>query len=231
MTGTSTSPSALDQCNKLLVALLQARQTLSQKQDKVDHEVLVKDDIEDPLLLEEQLQKEYEAHREVWKEVLDRRHKDVRLHSGALTNKTQFRVMDSSFWQQVESTVQHELMRGQLSSDNTTLFDDTKVYQQLLKDFVTSSSQATAAGNAAQVAAAQQRLVSKKSAAANSKKKAQVDRKASKGRKIRYTEIPKLANFTFPLSRPNNSVSDSTTTLTLDESAWFRSLFSASMKS
>ena len=35
--------------------------------------------------------------------------------------------------------------------------------------------------------------------------KKQVDRKASKGRKIRYAEIPKLINFTFPISRANTT--------------------------
>ena len=47
--------------------------------------------------------------------------------------------------------------------------------------------------------------------------KKQVDRRASKGRKIRYKEIPKLVNFTFPLSRSNNS--------NLDQDEWFQSLF------
>lgn len=85
------------------------------------------------------LQTEYEAHREQWKEVLDRRHRDVRLHSGASTNKTQFRVMDSSFWEQVDATVQHEQLRQkqQRRQQNDRIeFDDAKVYQHMLKDFV-----------------------------------------------------------------------------------------------
>ena len=43
-----------------------------------------------------------------------------------------------------------------------------------------------------------------------------VDRRASKGRKIRYTVHPKLVNFTFPLSRPEPIISDD---------VWFKSLF------
>jgi hypothetical protein len=49
--------------------------------------------------------------------------------------------------------------------------------------------------------------------------KKMVDRKASKGRKIRYNEVTKLVNFTFPLSRPANANSN------LDQGEWFRSLF------
>lgn len=206
-----TIVAAVDHCSDLLVKLLHARGMLSQqKQVDLDYKALVKSDLQ----LGEKLQTEYEMHREEWKEVLDRRHKDVRLHSGALTNKTQFRVLDSSFWQQVDAVVQHEQFRQQTDS---IAFDDTKVYLQMLKDFVTGTSTQADTGNSAQ-SAAQQRVINKKSAA--NSKKAQVDRKASKGRKIRYTDIPKLANFTFPLSRPS---SDNTTAL--DEDAWFRSLF------
>lgn len=195
----------VDLCQEILVNLLQARQALSQKQDVVDYAALVLDESQ----LAEQLQLEYETHREEWKEVLDRRHRDVHLHSGALTNKTQFRVMGSSFWQQVDSVVQHEQTRQQ--SDSVASFDDSKVYQQMLKDFVT-----VAAPENLPHASAQQRLLRKK-AASNSK--SHVDRKASKGRKIRYTHIPKLANFTFPLSRPDSG------NASLDESSWFHSLF------
>jgi hypothetical protein len=49
--------------------------------------------------------------------------------------------------------------------------------------------------------------------------KKMVDRKASKGRKIRYNEVTKLVNFTFPLSRPASANSN------LDQGEWFRSLF------
>jgi protein AATF/BFR2 len=43
-----------------------------------------------------------------------------------------------------------------------------------------------------------------------------VDRRASKGRKIRYAVVPKLVNFTFPVSRPEPTIS---------EDVWFKSLF------
>ena len=65
-----------------------------------------------------------------------------------------------------------------------------------------------------------------------------VDRKASKGRKIRYTTITKLTNVTFPIQRRHTTqgllgttaatIDNSSTTAMntfLDEDAWFRSLF------
>ena len=191
----SAAAAAVDRCSNLLAQLLNARQTLFPVQDtnehKPDYQTLVQQNEEDAL--SNTLQSEYEHHQEEWKEVLDRRNKDARLHSGALTHKTQFRVVDSSFWQQVDATVQHEELRQQQQqqqsqSGSLAVFDDTKVYQHLLKDFVATSN-----GDAQ--AAAQQRLAKlNKKAISNSssKKKAQVDRRASKGRKIRYTEIPKL---------------------------------------
>jgi len=45
---------------------------------------------------------------------------------------------------------------------------------------------------------------------------ATVDRRASKGRKIRYAVNPKLVNFTFPVSRPEPMI---------EEDVWFKSLF------
>jgi Apoptosis-antagonizing transcription factor, C-terminal len=146
--------------------------------------------------LSEHLQKSYAKDRAEWMEVLDRRHKDVRLHAGAVTSK-QFRSLDASFFDQVEAAVEHEKTRFNRSQDQV---DDSRLYQQILKDFV-GSSQSTSNGLPMRAIAS---------------RKPNVDRKASKGRKIRYTEIPKLAHFTFPLSRPESD---------LETNTWFRSLF------
>jgi Apoptosis-antagonizing transcription factor, C-terminal len=194
------STAALEPINALLIQLLRARRTLSGSEDEVDYAELVQGDAEEQL--SGQLQLEYEQHRSVWKEVLDRRHREVRLHAGAAQQKQQFRILDASFWQQIEATVQHERIRQPAAPGE---FDDTKVYQQLLKDFVTNTTNST---NVASVGLAR----SNKTKA----NKAPVDRKASKGRKLRYTELSKLRNFTFPISRTNVEL--------LDEDAWFRSL-------
>lgn len=205
---------AIDKCTKLLTMLLQARQELSQKQNNGDNDddknppnykAIVKDDEK----LEKQLQSEFEMEKKMWKEVLDRRHKEVRLHAG-LAAKSQFRALDLSFWDQVESTVRHEQRQKSSSSssaNNEKPFDDSKIYQQLLKEFVTTHP-------SAEKNSAKDRLRS--SSLGTRRTVNQVDRRASKGRKLRYTPIPKLANFTYPLSRP---------AAILDDEAWFQSLF------
>ena len=191
-----------ESCNTLLKSLLEARSQLVSGETDVEGKY---DDVVDNTSddLGDVLQEEYEACRGIWKTVLNKRHNDLKLHSG-LTAKSQFKVMDSSFWEQVEGTMEYESLRE--NEDNKDTFDDTKVYQQLLKDFVATSA------NAKSGTSARPERSSKKD-----DKKKEVDRRASKGRKIRYKEIPKLVNFTFPLSRNNNS--------TLDQDEWFQSLF------
>ena len=206
---TSGDESIRSKCDDLLENLLRARSQLLGRDDDDDdddkkYSEMIQDGDSDEL--ENTLEAEHEKCREQWKTVLNQKHKDLRLHSG-LTAKSQFRVMDSSFWQQVEATVEYEQMRD---SNEEEMFDDSKIYQQLLKDFVANST--TADGTAGN----RLNTKSKKS------KKKEVDRRASKGRKIRYKEIPKLVNFTFPLSRPQNS--------NLDQDEWFRSLFGGTSK-
>lgn len=177
---------------------------------------------------------EYEQCRSEWREIFNRRHSDLRLQAGLAANSSsKFRVMNQSFWEQVESTAAHErLMRvsqdasgnGRSREDDADeravhdmapSFDDTKIYQHMLRDFVALGNATEGGGSNLAADAAAQRL-----RRAAQKKKGQsgkdVDRKASKGRKIRYTVNTKLENFTFPLSRP---------VPTIGEDDWFRSLF------
>jgi len=198
MTG-STSDDVGGQCDTLLATLLQARQELvhPEEEEKQDYSAMIESSD-----LEDVLDQEHESCKEQWKQVLNRRHKDLRLHAG-VTAKSQFKIMDSSFWEQVEATQEYEQLRKEAKSQYE--FDDAKVYQQMLKDFVATSA-AAAAG------ASSNRLQKK-----TKTQKKDVDRRASKGRKIRYNELPKLVNFTFPLSRPITS--------NLDQDEWFQSLF------
>ncbi len=200
----------VQQCNQVLSQLLEARARLTGRNhnDSIDYKEIVESQ-ELPNVLEE----EYEECRNEWKQVLDRRHKDLRLHAG-LSSKTKFRVMDSSFWQQVDATVSHETLRVTSSHNDIPVFDDSKVYQHMLQDFVVSS--ATTLGGAEEAAA--QRLKKAFKQTADSTKK-QVDRRASKGRKIRYVEIPKLVNFTFPVARPTSLSSG------MNDDEFFKSLF------
>jgi protein AATF/BFR2 len=214
---TASSTKFRDTCNDLLEQLLVARSQLSGIGDAADEykEIIHS---KSPSRLAEMLQSEHEQHRQEWKRILNQRHKSLRLQSGVTTSKSsQFRVMDASFWEQVESTVEYETLRNGGGNDpnNILSIDDSKVYQQLLKDFVSNHHQ-TSGADAATAAAQRLRLAQRKAKQDNNK---QVDRRASKGRKLRYKEIPKLVNFTFPLSRPVNVHSN------LDQDEYFQSLF------
>ena len=213
-------------CNTLIEKLMQARNQLSgspsSSESSADNDDAKCEDLLRPSAranLHDSLQEEYEKHRDEWKRILNQKHKNLRLHSG-VTAKSQFRIMDSSFWEQVEATMEYEEIRNKddnnssAQSGSAVLFDDSKVYQQLLKDFVANSANANSARAGENSAEALRSSTKYKN---NSSKKNSVDRKASKGRKIRYKEIPKLVNFTFPLSRPNTS--------NLDTEEYFQSLF------
>jgi uncharacterized protein YajQ (UPF0234 family) len=131
---------AVEKCNQLLAKLLEARERLvpsvnendDNEDDETDYNEVTQNS--DSSQLEKKLQNQYYICQTEWKQTLNRRHKDVRLHAG-LTAKAQFRVMDSSFWEQVDATVQHEQLRvgGNNTDDSKNVFDDTKVYQHLLK--------------------------------------------------------------------------------------------------
>ena len=137
-------------------------------------------------------------------------------------------------------------------------FDDSKLYQHMLSDFVSSRSTNERGGGrpsdpAREAAERLGRALRKKRSSGggssaedvdvdiaslyevgddgkrrkttagvggSTKKKTTtttiVDRRASKGRKIRYAIVPKLVNFTFPVSRPEPAIS---------EDVWFKSLF------
>ena len=207
-----TKPSSLEDCNQLLANLLTARSvmmyhsTISNEGTgtgsiNYHYSEIVKDDKQ----LEQTIDQEYKNCKSEWEEVLNRRHKDLQLHSG-LTAKAHFKIMDSTFWQQVEATVAHELSSGQD-------FHDHKLYQHMLQDFLALS----VAPNREDT-----RNVVKRTSM--NKSKQQVDRRASKGRKVRFMVVPKLVNFTFPVARLQSHKSG------MDEEEWFKSLFGGTAK-
>jgi hypothetical protein len=213
--------------------------------------------------LSTQLQNEYESLRTSWKTILNKHHSNLALHSGMSVNSSKFqsKAVDLSFWDQVKfATSQTNQIGGSNAVDAAAKtkkeFDDSKLYQQMLKDFISQSNSGSSGGGAsggkrvdpAQEAAERlKRAMRKKNgveggdvdlttllltqeggssnlpnssttnvAAATAAKKANVDRRASKGRKIRYTVHPKLVNFTFPVARPEPMIK---------EDIWFKSLF------
>ena len=225
--------------DRLLAKLLEARRrltTLSDPDEEKEHDyesLVAYDSPEDeskesgPSSLGKSLQSEYDSCRSDWKEILDRRHRDLRLHSGlAAKSSSKFRAVDRGLWEQIEATVAHERLIQATERDSeerggyggaSADFDDSKVYQHLLREFVSlntnSASRGGGVGAAAEAAAQRlRRSEQKKKGSAQTEK----DRRASKGRKIRYTVIPKLTNFTFPVPRPEPAIPD-------DD--WFRSLF------
>ena len=203
--------------NKIFLDLVTARNKLAYLGDEYD----TSDE-------EYMLQKSYEKCREQWKAVLDKRHSDLQIHAGlTIKSSKKFQTIDQSFWTQVTSAVSHDRIMRQANTNKEditekdssppvySLFQDDKLYQHMLKDFITLSS---STGNSNQDAS--QRLL--KAMKKSKKNHKQVDRKASKGRKIRYTVHPKLTNFTFPINRPIPSI---------DENDWFKSLFGGSTQS
>mmetsp|Transcript_16011 Transcript_16011/g.33852 ORF Transcript_16011/g.33852 Transcript_16011/m.33852 type:complete len:393 (+) Transcript_16011:116-1294(+) len=214
--------------------------------------------------LAKQLENEYSSLQNHWKSILNKHHSKLALHSGMSVNSSKFqsKAVDVSFWEQVQGGMEHERFKqrtsnklssedGGSSSRKHLQFDDSKLYQQLLKDFI-SSSQTTNGASAtktnkrgammdpAQEAAERlKRAMRKKTGGGagdidlaallaetganagaiqnlNRKKTSTVDRRASKGRKIRYTVNPKLVNFMFPVSRAEPMIK---------EDVWFKSLF------
>mmetsp|Transcript_595 Transcript_595/g.919 ORF Transcript_595/g.919 Transcript_595/m.919 type:complete len:516 (-) Transcript_595:50-1597(-) len=79
--------------------------------------------------------------------------------------------------------LQEETMDGKAMVYDKEVFDDTDFYQEIIRDILDSNE-----GSAA--------LTLRQRAAKKVKKKK--DRRASKGRKVRYVNIPKLTNFTTP---------------------------------
>jgi hypothetical protein len=141
----------------------------------------------------------YEKLREFWKKTLNKHYANLSLQNQQ--NKNKFQVVDLSFWSQVESTVKHsQILQESMHEDSTNsdyLFDDSKLYQHLLQEYISLSTERSGTDNIANLAA--ERL--KRSMKKTSHKK-DVDGRASKGRKIRYIVHDKLQNFTFPMQRP-----------------------------
>jgi hypothetical protein len=210
----------------------------------------------------------YASLREdAWKPTLDKLHSGLASRSGGTSAAASgFRggIVGTTFWEQVLSAVEHEqsrLPKMDVDVDDDVVagggqrptFDDSKLYQRMLTDFVSSRSSSTGKGggggasdSAREAAKRLGRALRKRSGAdvdlsslwgenaasdgGGKRKKNEnmataataVDRRASKGRKIRYAVHPKLVNFAFPIARPAP---------TMEENVWFNSLFGGVGKS
>ena len=188
-------------------------------------------------------QQTYDKLKSYWKTVLNRHHDNINItkHSTKDSNSKFFQVIDQSFWSQIENTVEHNMLLEQHthaskrngsqnddddddddeeeedSKDSLIQFDDTKIYQNMLQEYITLSAEQTS-NNATSLAEHRLKLAS---SAHKNKKKDDVDRRASKGRKIRYVIHEKLKNFTFPLQREVNSL---VSHVVMDEDVLFKSM-------
>ena len=220
-----------DHVKPVLTTLVEARHAMLNALKRNESDDSDASNVEDK---NESEQIDYNSCRSMWKQVLNKRQEDLLLSAGnGSTTQKKFQVIDQSLWTQVEATLAHEKLRqfvhngksrdddkfDETSSENNetsnvavadfsgNIFDDSKVYAHMLKDFITHSSSGT---NVIDANLLRQRSNNKK------KNKKDVDTRASKGRKLRFTVNEKLTNFTFPVSRPVPFLS---------EDDWFKSLF------
>jgi protein AATF/BFR2 len=177
--------------------------------------------------LDHRLQSEYETMKMNWKDVLNRNYRDVQISSGlAVKEGSKFKVVDQTFWDQVQSTLNHDRflhatsqmqLNVKVTPEKRSLFgfDDSKTYQHLLQDFI-STRMERQQGSSGIVDAAAERLRRSMKKKSRGDMTTDIDRRASKGRKIRYVTHEKLVNFTYPTSRP---------VAMIDEDILFKSLF------
>jgi len=182
--------------NELLSKLLQARSKIPPIiTNDVDYTQLDVND--DDTKINQLLQKEHESLSNEWKPILNSRYHALRVNQGLASNKRNFQAVDISFWDQIQQTLQHENLLNENTS-NTISIDDSKIYKHMLQEYLSGGTTSSSV------------IKSKK------RKGSKVDRKASKGRKIRYVTHTKLENFAFPVNRPEPIIS---------EEEWFHSLF------
>lgn len=204
---------AQDKLDNLLSTLVDARRSLfsnllQKEKDSSDEDTASESDSDE----EDSLENEYSKMRKTWKTTLNKHHANVHLQNQQ--NKNKFQVVDQSFWTQIENNVKHSaiLDEAQSQEQGTSAslgFEDSKLYQHMLQDYIALSAE-RGKDNAAVAAAERLKRSMKK------KTKKDVDRRASKGRKIRYVVHEKLQNFTFPINRP---------AATMTEDVLFKSMF------
>lgn len=258
--GVGGTEAVMEEVDTLLRNLLATRKELMGK-IMISNEY--HDDDDDVEIDDEILQNEYHAalRDNIWKPTLDKLHSNLTSRSGgtsAAASEFKGGIVGTTFWEQVQSTVEHEQSRlPKINNDNDDddeggkpqrpTFDDSKLYQRMLTDFVSTRSSSTTSKGCGGVSdpareAAERlgRALRKRSGAdvdisslwgdeetntpgvgSSKRKKTEtittaVDRRASKGRKIRYAVHPKLVNFAFPIARP---------VPTIMENVWFNSLF------
>ncbi|XP_024538306.1 protein bfr2-like [Selaginella moellendorffii] len=133
---------------------------------------------------------------------VDRWHRKTQISSGAAASRSKLKAFNQSISQQVAAAMKDtprfiaRMMRSEplktqtdtndmeAKTNETKVFDDSEFYQQLLREFLESSNPTGLDHDAVRKL--------------RSKKRKNVDRRASKGRKTRYTVHEPLVNFMVP---------------------------------
>jgi len=161
------------------------------------------------------MQATHDALRPKWVKTIDKWH--ARLHFGSESSKKKLTVFDKGVFDTVKNTMQDEERaldksralfgdsrrigkQVDMGSDedepkhDMEVYDDRAFYSILLKTFISNSVGSSGSDSMRGEDIAMLRKYRQS--------RVNVDRKASKGRKIRYVVHPKLQNFTFPIPKP-----------------------------
>jgi len=167
---------------------------------------------------EASLQNDWDQMLPVFNDLIDSWQRKVNLAS--VSNSAQYQAINQSLSTQIGSIMDGSIDRllvqsrrlplkhrfiGSEPSENPELadatddqiFGDTNFYQLLLKDFVNSKKRVDKS-----LEKELGKEIQKKARLKN------IDRKASKGRRMRYQTIPKLCNFVAPIPEENNLIRD-----------------------
>jgi len=152
--------------DELLAKLVNARRQLCFADDS-DSDNETQSDSEDEDAQHDKLAKEYSKLRNNWKTTLNKHHANIHLQNQQ--NKNKFQVVDQSFWTQIESNVKHSaiLDHAHMDTDNDDQtpsigHDDSKLYQHMLKEYITLSAERGKDGAATAAAERLKRSMKKK---------------------------------------------------------------------
>jgi len=167
----------------------------------------------------QRLSETHDSLRPEWKSVTDKWH--ARLNFGSEQAKSKLKVLNYSMWDQIDEIVSSEdkftektyglyqdskrLDKAEQPDADEALYDfevydDCVFYSTMLKTYINSNTEVT---NSSEYVLNADELKELRRYKKNPNGK-NVDRKASKGRKIRYVPHAKLQNFMFPQENSTN---------------------------
>lgn len=149
------------------------------------------------------LEKDFAELEKQRKEVIEQWNTKLQVASGSGQTKA-FKVLHQSVNAQIDQALMDEdklIQRTQGSGKAEDVYDDTDFYQQMLREVMHGSHEDLSSE-------IDPDLLQLADVARRKSAKSKVDRRASKGRKVRYTVHSKLTHFMAPLPRPNQDRQD-----------------------